>query len=70
MLFNGVTLAYCPFIDQLPQALLEVQPTMFVAVPRVYEKIHAQADLKAKDFPKNLIFAGRLASAASIRRKF
>src|SRR4029077_10710676 len=29
---------------------------MFVSVPRVYEKIHAQADLKAKDFPKNLIF--------------
>jgi long-chain acyl-CoA synthetase len=56
MLFHGVTLAYCPFIDQLPQALLEVRPTMFVAVPRVYEKIHAQADLKAKEFPKNMIF--------------
>lgn len=56
MLYNGVTLAYCPFVDQLPQALLEVKPTMFVSVPRVYEKIHAQADIKAKGFPKNLIF--------------
>jgi long-chain acyl-CoA synthetase len=56
MLFNGVILAYCPFIDQLPRALLEVKPTMFVAVPRVYEKIHAQAVLKAKDFPKRQIF--------------
>jgi len=56
LLYNGVTLAYCPFVDQLPQALLEVRPTIFVSVPRVYEKIHAQADLKAKDFPKNLIF--------------
>ena len=56
LLFNGVTLAYCPFVDQLPQTLLEIRPTMFVSVPRVYEKIHAQADLKAKDFPKNLIF--------------
>jgi long-chain acyl-CoA synthetase len=55
MLYNGVTLAYCPFVDQLPQALLEVRPTVFVSVPRVYEKIHARADLKAKDFPKNLI---------------
>ncbi len=55
MLFNGVTLAYCPFVDQLPQALLEVKPTMFVSVPRVYEKIHAQTDLKAKGFPKNKI---------------
>src|SRR6266403_759692 len=56
MLYNGVTLAYCPFMERLPQALREVRPTLFVAVPRVYEKIHAQADLKAKDFPKNLIF--------------
>ena len=56
MLYNGVVLAYCPFIDKLPQALLEVKPTMFVAVPRIYEKIHAQAVLKAKDFPKNKIF--------------
>ena len=55
MLFNGVTLAYCPFVDQLPQALLEVKPTMFVSVPRVYEKIHAQTDLKARGFPKNMI---------------
>ena len=55
MLFNGVTLAYCPFVDQLPQALLEVEPTMFVSVPRVYEKIHAQTDLKARGFPKNMI---------------
>ena len=56
LLFNGVTLAYCPFVDQLPQTLLEIRPTMFVSVPRMYEKIHAQVDLKAKDFPKNLIF--------------
>jgi long-chain acyl-CoA synthetase len=56
MLLNGVTLAYCPFVDQLARALLEVRPTMFVSVPRVYEKIHAQAELKARGFPKNLIF--------------
>jgi long-chain acyl-CoA synthetase len=56
LLFNGVTLAYCPFIDQLPQALREVRPTIFVGVPRVYEKIHAAADLKARDFPKRLIY--------------
>ena len=61
MLYNGVTLAYCPFVDQLPQTLLEVKPTMFVSVPRVYEKIHTQADIKAKVFPKNLIFRWALA---------
>jgi long-chain acyl-CoA synthetase len=65
MLFNGVTLAYCPFVDRLSQALLEVKPTIFVSVPRVYEKIHAQADLKARGFPKNLIFRWALSVGRS-----
>jgi len=56
MLYHGVTLAYCPFIDQVPQALQEVRPSIFVAVPRVYEKIYAQAELKAKDLPKRVIY--------------
>ncbi len=56
MLYHGVTLAYVPFVEQLPQALLEVQPTIFVGVPRVYEKIHAQVDQKAKDFPQRWIY--------------
>jgi long-chain acyl-CoA synthetase len=56
MLYHGVTLAYCPFLDQLPQTLQEIRPSLFVAVPRVYEKIYAQAELKAKDFPKRTIF--------------
>lgn len=56
MLYNRVTLAYVPFLDQLPQALLEIRPTIFVGVPRVYEKIHAQAELKTRTFPKNAIY--------------
>jgi long-chain acyl-CoA synthetase len=56
MLYHGVTLAYCPFLDQLPASLLEVQPSIFVAVPRVYEKIYAQAEQKAKGQPKRAIF--------------
>ena len=56
MLYRGVILAYCPFIDQLPRVLEEVRPTMFVAVPRVYEKIHSQAELKAQGFPKSVMF--------------
>jgi long-chain acyl-CoA synthetase len=56
MLSRGVTLAYVSFIDQLPQALLEVCPTIFVGVPRVYEKVHGQVDLKAKGFPKKWIY--------------
>src|SRR5580765_3189078 len=60
MLYHGVTLAYCPFIEQLPQALLEVRPSLFVAVPRVYEKIYAQAVLRAAGFPKRAIFGWAL----------
>src|SRR3984957_464205 len=56
MLYHGVTLAYCPFLDRLAESLLEVQPSTFVAVPRVYEKIYAQAEQKAKGFPKRAIF--------------
>src|SRR5262249_17938398 len=67
MLFRGVTVAYCPFFDQLPQALQEVRPTMFVAVPRVYEKIHMQAELKAKGFPKRTIFGWALAQGRAHR---
>jgi long-chain acyl-CoA synthetase len=55
MIYHGVTLAYCPFMDRMPVALQEVRPTTFVAVPRVYEKIYAQAVLKAKTFPKRSI---------------
>jgi len=56
MLSRGVTLAYVSALDQLPQALLEVRPTIFVGVPRVYEKVHAQVDIKAKGFPKRWIY--------------
>jgi long-chain acyl-CoA synthetase len=56
MLSRGVTLAYVSALDQLPQALLEVRPTIFVGVPRVYEKVHGQVELKAKGFPKKLIY--------------
>ncbi len=56
LLSRGVVLAYVPFIEQLPQALSEVHPTIFVAVPRLYEKIFAKVELGAKDFPKSIIY--------------
>jgi long-chain acyl-CoA synthetase len=43
-------------MDRLPASLLEVQPSIFVAVPRVYEKIYAQAEQKAKGLPKRAIY--------------
>jgi long-chain acyl-CoA synthetase len=56
MLHRGVTLAYCPFIENLPQALLEVRPDIFVAVPRVYEKLYSQVEQKAKGSLKRAIY--------------
>ena len=41
-LYHGVTVAYCPSMDRLHSTFAEVQPTIFVAVPRVYEKIYAE----------------------------
>ncbi|PSH03068.1 MAG: long-chain fatty acid--CoA ligase [Acidobacteria bacterium] len=41
-LYRGVTIAYCPFIEDMPRLLQRLRPTVFVAVPRVYEKIFNQ----------------------------
>ena len=56
LLHRGVTVAYVSFLDQLPHALLELRPTIFVGVPRVYEKVYAQADQKAKAFLKGQVY--------------
>ena len=69
LLYHGVTLAYCPFFDQLPQVLQEVRPTLFVAVPRVYEKIYAQVEHKAKGFPKRAIYRWALSVGHRHRSK-
>ena len=47
-LYRGVTVAYCPALEQLPAALQEVQPTIFVGVPRVYEKMYGQVQLRVQ----------------------
>jgi long-chain acyl-CoA synthetase len=56
LLYRGVTLAYCPDIAQLAEALAEVHPDIFIAVPRVYEKIRQQVILKGTGFPKSAIY--------------
>jgi long-chain acyl-CoA synthetase len=39
--FHGATLALCADALRLPEAMHEVRPTILPAVPRVFEKIHA-----------------------------
>ncbi|MFZ0761626.1 MAG: long-chain fatty acid--CoA ligase [Candidatus Sulfotelmatobacter sp.] len=56
MLYHGVTLAYCPFMERLSETLLEVRPSLCVSVPRVYEKIYAKAESSARGFPKRAIY--------------
>ncbi|HEX4487802.1 MAG TPA: long-chain fatty acid--CoA ligase [Terriglobales bacterium] len=52
----GVTVAYITSIEQLPQALKEVRPTIFVGVPRLYEKVHGQVALKTQAGFKKKLF--------------
>jgi len=65
---RGVTIAYCPNFDDLPQALMEVRPTLFVAVPRVYEKIRNKV-LQATRGAKLRLFEWALAVGQKNREK-
>jgi long-chain acyl-CoA synthetase len=41
-LFHGCPVAYVDAMENLPQALVEVHPTVIAAVPRFFEKIYAR----------------------------
>ncbi len=51
MYAHGAQVAYCAQFDKLPQAMKEVRPTVFVGVPRVYEKIRQAVEQKASLSP-------------------
>jgi long-chain acyl-CoA synthetase len=44
---SGAQVVYCAQFDKLPQAMREVKPSVFVGVPRVYEKIHQEVERRA-----------------------
>jgi long-chain acyl-CoA synthetase len=69
MFYHGVTIAYCPFIDALPQALKEVRPTVMVSVPRVLEKIQKQTQLAAKSGVKHTIYKKALQVGQAYRNE-
>jgi len=48
---HGAQVVYCSNFDKLPQAMKEVRPTVFVGVPRVYEKIRQAVEQKASISP-------------------
>jgi long-chain acyl-CoA synthetase len=46
-IFNGMSVFYAESVDKVPDNLREVRPTIFVGVPRIFEKVYAKAKLKA-----------------------
>jgi long-chain acyl-CoA synthetase len=63
MFFSSAQVAYCSQFDKLPATMKQVKPTVFVGVPRVYEKIRQGVELKSSASPmkaKILAWAVRL----------
>ncbi|QQS40192.1 MAG: long-chain fatty acid--CoA ligase [Acidobacteriota bacterium] len=48
-IFNGMAVHYAESIEKVPDNLREVRPTMFVGVPRIFEKVYAKAKMQAAE---------------------
>jgi long-chain acyl-CoA synthetase len=48
---SGAQIAYCNQFDKLPEAMKQLRPTVFVGVPRVYEKIRQAVEQRAGASP-------------------
>lgn len=46
-IFNGMSVYYAESIEKVPDNLREVRPTIFVGVPRIFEKVYSKAKEKA-----------------------
>ncbi len=68
MCSNGVILNFAESIETVQTNLREVQPTLFFAVPRIWEKIHATILIKLEDatFFKRLVSGFGLKMASII----
>jgi len=56
MYYRGMTLVYQPDINKLLETLQEIRPTIFVGIPRVYEKIRHNVEHKAATGLKKKIY--------------
>ncbi len=56
MYHHGITVSYQPDINKLMETLQEVRPTIFVAIPRVYEKIRHGVEHNAASGLKHSIY--------------
>jgi len=48
-ILNGMAVHYAESIEKVPENLQEVRPTIFIGVPRIFEKVYAKAKLKAAE---------------------
>jgi len=46
-IYHGMAVHYAESVDKVPENLLEVRPTIFVGVPRIFEKVYAKAKVKS-----------------------
>ena len=46
-IYNGMSVHYAESIEKVPENLKEVRPTIFIGVPRIFEKVYAKAKLQA-----------------------
>ena len=66
---SGVTIAYCPIFTLMPQYLAEIRPTIFVGVPRVYEKLRAKVIREAATGFKRKVYEWALRVGGSHRHE-
>jgi len=66
-IFNGAVISFAENQETVPQNIREISPTVFFAVPRIWEKFYSRAATAAQDSTALERFAVRLAFAAAAR---
>jgi long-chain acyl-CoA synthetase len=66
MYAHGATISYLPKFDDLVNAMKAVKPTIFLAVPRVFEKVRQAVEGRSKGFKKKIF---HWAQAQGIKHK-
>ncbi|HKP68849.1 MAG TPA: long-chain fatty acid--CoA ligase [Pyrinomonadaceae bacterium] len=46
-IFHGMSVYFAESVEKVPDNLRDIRPTIFVGVPRIFEKVYAKAKLKA-----------------------
>ncbi len=64
-LATGFAIAYAQRVDLLQEVLMEVKPTFFFAVPRIYERLYQQTLSRYRELPPLLQVAFRKGVAAA-----